>query len=522
MQYSTRELIRLIGEGKAGTPEPGDIYIVNDPYLGGTHLMDVRFALPFYYRGELFCWLQNTGHWPDIGGMVPGGFSAKATEVEQEGLRLPPVKLFKRGVMDAEIFCHHLNSNIRIADQRIGDIHAQAAALKVGERRLTELIDRYGQDVVVEAIGEIRRRAARLMRAHIAAIPDGVYRSEAFVDSDGVVNEPLKIALTVTKAGETLSFDFTGSSPPCRGPMNSVVATTYSAVYLAVRHIFPDMPLNSGAFEPLQIKRPEGTFLDAQLSAPRLGLRGRGVAAHRRSRVPGAGAGDPRQGDGGAGRHRPATSRSAASIPAKGAGYVMYQISGGGYGGNADHDGLTNGCSTIGISKSQPVEVLEQYYPILFKRFALREGSGGAGAQRGGFGVHYEVELLRGEARASFVMDHGRFGPPGVRGGGDGAPNVVRVHRGGETFIPEHLSKDQDIPLRRRRPRRGDDAGRRRLWRCRCARAGAGGARRGARLLHGREQARALLRRCCWRPMAQSSERRRRQLRHGRLAAIER
>ena len=125
----------------------------------------------------------------------------------------------------------------------------------------------------------------------------------------------------------------------------------------------------------------------------------------------------------------------------------MYQISGGGYGGNADHDGLTNGCSTIGISKSQPVEVMEQYYPMLFTRFALREGSGGAGAQRGGFGVHYEVELLRGEARASFVMDHGRFGPPGVHGGGDGAPNVVRVHRGGETLIPEHLSKDQDIPL---------------------------------------------------------------------------
>jgi N-methylhydantoinase B len=125
----------------------------------------------------------------------------------------------------------------------------------------------------------------------------------------------------------------------------------------------------------------------------------------------------------------------------------MYQISGGGYGGNWDHDGLSNGCSTIGISKSQPVEVLEQYYPILFRRFALREGSGGAGKQRGGFGVHYEVELLRGEARASFVMDHGRFGPPGVRGGSPGGANVVKIHRGRETFIPEHLSKDQDIPL---------------------------------------------------------------------------
>ena len=147
-------------------------------------------------------------------------------------------------------------SNIRIADQRIGDIRAQAAALKVGERRLTELIDRYGKAVVVAAIGEMRTRAARLMRAHIAEIPDGVYRSEAFVDSDGVVNEPLKIALSVTKSGDTLGFDFAGSSPPCRGPMNSVLATTYSAVYLAVRHIFPDIPLNSGAFEPLQIKRP--------------------------------------------------------------------------------------------------------------------------------------------------------------------------------------------------------------------------------------------------------------------------
>jgi N-methylhydantoinase B len=446
MQYSTAELIRLIGEGKAGAPEPGDIYIVNDPYLGGTHLMDVRFALPFYYRGEQFCWLQNTGHWPDIGGMVPGGFSAHATEVEQEGLRLPPVKLFKRGTMDAEIFAI-LNSNMRIADQRIGDIKAQAAALKVGERRLTELMDRYGREVVIEAIAEIRRRAAKLMRAHIAAIPDGVYTSEAFVDSDGVVNEPLRIALSVTKAGETLTFDFTGSSPPCRGPMNSVVATTYSAVYLAMRHIFPDIPLNAGAFEPLIIKRPEGTFLDARYPRPVSGC-----AAEVSQRIAEAVFLALVQAIPDKVTAAPAGTSGNFALggidPAKGAGYVMYQISGGGYGGNADHDGLTNGCSTIGISKSQPVEVLEQYYPILFKRFALREGSGGAGAQRGGFGVHYEVELLRGEARASFVMDHGRFGPPGVQGGGDGAPNVVRVHRQDGTFVPEHLSKDQDIALR--------------------------------------------------------------------------
>ncbi len=445
MQFSTAELIRLIGEGQAGQPEPGDIYAVNDPYLGGTHLMDVRFALPFYYRGEPFCWLQNTGHWPDIGGMVPGGFSAHATEVEQEGLRLPPVKLFKRGVMDREIYAI-IRSNMRIADQRIGDIRAQAAALKVGESRLTELIDRYGRNTIVLAIAEIKRRAARLMRAHIAAIPDGVYRSEAFVDSDGVVNVPLRIALSISKVGETLDFDFTGSSPPCLGPMNSVLATTYSAVYLAMRHIFPDTPLNAGAFEPLRIKRPSGSFLDAHYPRPVSGC-----AAEVSQRIAEAVFLALVQAIPDKVTAAPAGTSGNFALggfdPAKGAGYVMYQISGGGYGGNATHDGLSNGCSTIGISKSQPVEVLEQYYPILFRRFALREGSGGAGTHRGGFGVHYEVELLRGSARASFVMDHGRFGPPGVAGGGDGGPNVVRLHRGKETVIPAHLSKDQDIPL---------------------------------------------------------------------------
>jgi N-methylhydantoinase B len=446
MQYSTAELTRLIGEGAVAAPEPGDIYIVNDPYLGGTHLMDVRFAMPFYVEGELFCWLQNTGHWPDIGGMVPGGFSARATEVEQEGLRLPPVKLFKRGEMDREILAI-IQSNIRVADQRIGDIKAQAAALHVGANRLGALLARHGSTRVQQAIDQMRAKSAELMRAHIAGIPDGVYRSEAFVDSDGVVNEPLRIALAVTKNADGLTFDFSGSSPPCKGPMNSVVATTYSAVYLAVRHVFPDTPLNAGAFEPLRIIRPEGTFLDARYPRPVSGC-----AAEVSQRIAEAVFLALAQAIPLKVTAAPAGSSGNFALggfdPLKGAGYVMYQISGGGYGGNVLHDGLTNGCSTIGISKTAPVEVMEQYYPVLFRRFALREGSGGAGEHRGGFGVHYEIELLRGEARASFVMDHGRFGPPGVQGGADGARNIVRIHRGGETIVPEHLSKDQDIPLK--------------------------------------------------------------------------
>jgi N-methylhydantoinase B len=267
MQYSTRVLIEMIAQGEVAAPVEGDIYIVNDPYLGGTHLMDVRFAMPFYRNGEIFCWLSNTGHWPDTGGAVPGGFSASATSVEQEGLRLPPVRLFKQGELDKEIYSI-ICSNIRVADQRIGDVKAQAAALLVGAERLTRILDRYGDDVVKQSIAELRQRASDQMRANVRLIPDGTYRSKAFVDSDGVVNEPLVISLAITADDGELTFDFSGSSEPCRGPMNSVLATTLSSVYLAMRHIFPEVPISAGAFEPLMVLRPEGTFLDAQYPRP--------------------------------------------------------------------------------------------------------------------------------------------------------------------------------------------------------------------------------------------------------------
>lgn len=445
MQFSTRHLIARIAAGETAPPEPGDIYIVNDPYLGGTHLMDVRFAMPFWRGGQIFCWLSNTGHWPDTGGMVPGGFSASAISAEQEGLRLPPVKLFKRGVLDREIW-QIICSNIRVADQRIGDVNAQASALIVGAERLGLLLDRYGDATVADAIAEMRAIAARQMRAHLAGVPDGRYAARAIIDSDGVVNEPLVIALSVAKAGEGVVFDFAGSSAPCAGPMNSVRATTVSAVYLAMRHIFPDVPLSAGAFEPFEIRGIEGTFLDAHYPRP---VSGCAAEVSQRiaeavfaalvqaipDRVPAAPAGT--SGNFALGGHDPETGRD----------FVMYQISGGGYGGNADHDGLSNGCSTIGISKAPPIEIMEQRFPVLYRRYALHEGSGGAGRQRGGFGVDYEVELLRGSARASFVMDHGRTGPLGALGGADGAVNRVEVIRGGETLIPEHLSKAQDIPL---------------------------------------------------------------------------
>lgn len=445
MQYSTRVLIEMIKEGKVAAPQPDDIYIVNDPYLGGTHLMDVRFARPYYRNGAIFCWLSNTGHWPDTGGSVPGGFSASATSVEQEGLRLPPVRLFKQGVLDEEIYAI-ICSNIRVADQRIGDVKAQAAALKVGEVRLNELLDRYGDDIVQEAIAELRGRAGAQMRSLISEIPDGTYQSQAFVDSDGVVNEPLVIDLQITKSGNAMTFDFSRSSPPCTGPMNSVLATTLSSVYLAMRHIFPEVPISAGAFEPLNVIQPKGTFLDAQYPRP---VSGCAAEVSQRiaeavfaalvevlpDRVTAAPAGT--SGNFALGGYDPDRDRN----------FVMYQLSGGGYGGNARHDGLSNGCSTIGISKAPPVEIMEQMFPVLYHRYALRENSGGAGMHRGGFGLEYELELLRGHAKASFVMDHGRIGPQGALGGADGAVNMVEVWQDGQCHIPEHLSKEQDIAL---------------------------------------------------------------------------
>jgi len=438
MQFGTQCVIE-----RAKDLQPGDVYIVNDPYLGGTHLMDVRFVKPFFYQGKLFAWLANTGHWPDTGGAVPGGFSANATEVEQEGLRLPPVKLYKAGVLDEEILSIVL-SNIRIADQRIGDIKAQAAALTLGEKRFTELLDRYGAETVTSSIKELKIRAAKQMRAQIQEIPDGLYEGEGFVDSDGVVNEPLRIEMKIRKEGTELYFDMSGSSPPCLGPMNSVIATTKSSVYLAIKHIFPEVPLNAGTFEPLHIKDPEGTFLYAKYPRPVSGC-----AAEVSQRIAEAvfsalvkaipkllfAAPAGTSGNLCIGGYDPKHNRN----------YVMYVISGGGYGGNLNGDGLSNGCSTIGISKTTPVEVMEQFYPVLFEEYSLHEGSGGAGKQRGGFGVNYKIKLRRGNAKVSMVMDHGRFGPQGVLGGKDGGVNFVQVEQNGEPYIPAHLSKDQNI-----------------------------------------------------------------------------
>src|SRR5690625_2163816 len=440
MQETTRHVCEAYDDF-----EDGDIILVNDPYAGGTHLMDVKMVKPFFYQGKLWCHLSNTGHWPDTGGMVPGGFSSTATEIHQEGLRLPPVKLVSDGQMNEDIIKIVL-ANIRVAGERMGDIKAQIAALNMGARRLTELLDRYGVDVVEAAIAELEDRAELMMRAQIEAIPDGEYCSTAYMDSDGVINEPLEVNLKVVVDGSNIRFDLSDSSAPCAGPLNSVWATTISSIYLGLKHIFPEVPLNAGCFRPIEVVKPKGTFLYAEYPRPVAGC-----AAEVSQRIMEAvflalAKAIP--------EHlfaAPAGTSGNYSLggfdPDEGRDYIMYYFSGGGYGGWWEGDGITNGCSTIGISKSQPLEILEQRYPLLFEHYRLREGSGGLGKYRGGFGVNYKLRLLRGEATASFLMEHGVFGPPGVLGGQDGAPNRIVVQQGDSKTIPEHVSKGEGFKL---------------------------------------------------------------------------
>lgn len=424
---------------------PGDVIVVNDPYLGGTHLMDVKMVRPFFYKGKLWAYLANTGHWPDTGGMVPGGFNATAREIHQEGLRLPPTKLFKNDQLDEDILSIIL-ANIRVPDERIGDIMAQVGALRVGERRLTALLDKYGPAEIERAIVELGDRSERQMRDHISKLPDGTYYATAYMDSDGIVNEPLAVKLKMTVRASDIEFDLSESSPPCKGPMNSVWAATQAAVYVAMKHIFPDVPVNIGCFRPIHVVEPRNTFLYAEYPRPVAGC-----AAEVSQRVleavfiamgqimPERMFGIPfgTSGNLSIGGYDPERKRA----------YIMYYFAGGGYGGWWEADGLSNGCSGIGISKQQPVEIMEQRYPVHFENFSLREDSAGAGKYRGGFGVSYRVRLTRGEGVASFLMEHGRFGPMGLLGGGEGATNKITVSQGGRSFEPPHLSKGDGYHL---------------------------------------------------------------------------
>ena len=380
MQFTTQALLRVVDKREM---EEGDIFLVNDPYSGGTHLMDMGMVKPFFYEEELFVFLSNRGHWPDIGGMVPGGFASSTTEVYQEGLRIPPVKLYSRGVLNEDL-PRLVLANVRVPNERRGDIQAHLAAFEVGERRLRRLLDRYGRETVKACIAELKKRSETQMRSHLEEIPDGTYEYTDHLDNDGIDFEPLRIDLKLTIRGSEAHLDFSDSSPPCRGPMNSVVSAATSACYLGFRHIFPEVPVNAGCFRPLKIDIPTTTFMNAQLPAPVAGCSsevsqrvGDVVMGALEQAVPERGS---------AGIFGTITNQSIGGIDEEVGPYVMYMFNGGGYGGHHEGDGLIYGAPIISVARSQPVELYEQRYPVRIRKFAIREESAGAGEHRDGVG----------------------------------------------------------------------------------------------------------------------------------------
>ncbi|MEC8585589.1 MAG: hydantoinase B/oxoprolinase family protein, partial [Pseudomonadota bacterium] len=250
-----------------GELAPGDIYIFNDPYEGGTHLSDFKLVQPYFHEGQVFCYLASVGHWHDVGGNVPGNYNPVATESFQEGMLIPPVKLCVGGVLRHDII-DILVANSRLPGSLIGDLNGQINALDLGVRRLEALLGEFGADTVTGAFAEFQARAGQLMRAHIADLPDGTYSVEDFLDNDGIVDTPLKIALDLTVSGDRLTFDFSRTAAACAGPVNISRATAIASIYVAIKHIFTDVPANAGVLEPVSIIIPNDTLLAVRAPKP--------------------------------------------------------------------------------------------------------------------------------------------------------------------------------------------------------------------------------------------------------------
>ena len=435
MQFTVQNILKLAGED--GGFQPGDLWILNDPYVCGTHLQDVVLVSPHFVDGRLFCIFANTGHWMDIGGGVPGGWAPKATEIHQEGMVIPPLKLYDAGRLNRPVVQMFL-ANVRLPDDIAGDLSAMTNVFAVGRRGVDALVARYGADTLSACFEEMIRRSEQQMRSYIADIPNGIYECEDWFDNDGVTDAPMRIALTLTVEDETLHFDFTGTAAQSRGPINLALTTTLSSCFVALKHIFPEVPVNGGAFRPTRFTIPEGSLLSVKYPGPVGGylevvgkvtdLTFGALAQAIPDRTPA-----PSFGTTGvvtiAGRH-PDTGRY----------YVGVFPYPGGYGGSRQTDGLVHGTSPQSMANFMSIEMSEHRYPLRFDYFALREDSGGAGFHRGGCGSEYGFTLLS-DTLVTVLGDRVDHPPFGIAGGGPAAPNRVWMHTGEGDWTPPLRSK---------------------------------------------------------------------------------
>ena len=430
---------------RQGGPRDGDIWIFNDPYDGGTHLSDFRLVQPLFRNGTVFCYLASVGHWHDVGGNVPGNYNPVATECFQEGMLIPPVKLYDRGALRQDVI-DILSANSRLPNSLYGDLNGQINALHLGFKRMNALLDDYGDTVVSDALVELKHRAALLMRAEIAALPDGTVSAEDFLDNDGIVDAPLKIALDLTIDGETMIMDFSRSSPACAGPVNISRSTAIAACYVAMKHVFGDVPANAGVLEPVTFRIDAASLLSVKAPKPVGGytetiLRLIDVVFLAVAKIA------PERSNGCA--YGTINALSLSGHRRDGRRWVMFSFFGGGHGGHPKGDGLNHGNAPISTATIPPLEILEAAYPVKFTQWALRPDSGGAGRHRGGLGAIYEIELLEEAADVFLFGERGRFPPRGVAGGGPAALNRFVFDKDGAEASPPLASKMVGLKLHR-------------------------------------------------------------------------
>ncbi|MBS4047353.1 MAG: hydantoinase B/oxoprolinase family protein [Alphaproteobacteria bacterium] len=430
---------------KDGNLQDGDVYIFNDPYDGGTHLSDFKLVRPFFRDGKVFCYLASVGHWHDVGGNVPGNYNPVATECFQEGMVIPPVKLYAAGNLRQDVV-DILRANTRLPDSLYGDMNGQVNALDLGNKRLNALLDEYGDATVTEALDELKKRAALQFRSLIRDLPDGRYAAEDFLDNDGIRDEALRIGLEVVIEGESLTLDFSRTSPACAGPVNIARSTAIAACYVAIKHIFPDVPANSGVLEPVKFVIPETSLISVRAPKPVGGytetiLRVIDVIFSAFAQIA------PDRVNGCA--YGTINALSLAGHRKDGRRWVMFSFFGGGHGGHPLGDGLNHGNAPISMATIPPLEILEAAYPVAFTEWSLRADSGGAGKHRGGLGAVYEIELLEEEADLFLFGERGKYAPAGVLGGQAALRNRFTYPKDGKPTEPAMVSKLHDAKLKK-------------------------------------------------------------------------
>src|SRR3989441_3031367 len=415
---------------------PGDIIALNDPFLGGSHLPDITMIAPVYVQvdGEqrLIGFPANRAHHSDVGGMSPGSMPM-ATEIHQEGIIIPPVKLWEADRPN-QVLLDVLLRNVRTPDERRGDLAAQIAANRTAIRRMQELIDRWSLSTTEEPIDALIAYAERIARASIEAIPDGHYEFTDHLDNDGVSDEPVPITARVTVQGDTITVDFTGSGQQTRGNVNAVAAVAKSATYYVVRCLMPeDAPMNHGTFAPVTVIAPEGTVVNAR--QPAAVAQGNVETSQRITDVVFGALATALPDIVPAASQGTMNNITAGGIdPRTGQPFAYYETMGGGMGARPELDGLSAVHTHMSNTLNTPVEAFEYAYPMRVNAYSLRDHSGGKGASRGGDGLVREL-AFEVPTEVTLLTERRSTQPYGLQGGEPGMRGENRLQHGGQEKV---------------------------------------------------------------------------------------